>query len=122
MTKRTDGRGASNKHEKMNIPPLREPYKLTEEQEQIIARYRDELEHWLKQRVSIECWTENYLAHPTGLGDRVFIELRTGNWKHIMSASVIEMDMAHTDVFYYTMRRLVDDTMQELLIRGASYT
>lgn len=102
------------------IPPLKQPFKLTDEEKQIVKRFQEELEHRLKTTVVFDIYTENFLAHPIPSFELVKFEIQAGNWKRIMSISKTELEISNGMAFFYFMRRLVDEVMQDLLMRGAN--
>lgn len=101
-------------------PSLKEPYELNEIEQQIIKRFKEELDYRLKTNVEFEIYTENFLAHPKPLHDTIKFEIKAGNWKRIMSLGKVELEVSSGEVFFYFMRGLVDETMQDLLVRGAN--
>jgi hypothetical protein len=104
----------------LNIPPLREPYELKESDQRILERYKEELEYRLKTNITFDIYTENFLIHPTPYSNHIVVEVKAGNWKKINTISQAELDVGQGEVFYYFMRRFVDDLMSDLLTRGAN--
>lgn len=107
--------------EKTNLPPLKKFVELTEDQKLTVDRFKEELQYRLGTDISIEVYKLNYLAYPSQYGDSTTFEVKAGNWKRIAQISNVEMTTSYGQVFYYFMRRLVDDTMSDLLKRGATY-
>lgn len=105
---------------KKELPPLKKAYKLNDEEAKIVARFKEELTHRLKTDVIIDIYTENYLAHPIPSLDLIKFEIQAGNWRRIMTISETELRISNNMAFFYFMRRLVDETMQDLLMRGAN--
>jgi hypothetical protein len=103
----------------IDIPPFQEPYKLTDEQQRLVDRYIEEMESRLKTIVTIEVYKENHMVYPK-LDDRIFFKLTAGNWKRIGTLSIMEIETSLGNVLFYFLRRLVDDTMADLLMRGAN--
>lgn len=101
------------------LPPLRQEYKLTDDNKLIVKRFVEELEHRLGVQVGIEAFKENFLAYPSIGGDTVCLEVRVGNWRSVQMISEMELDTRVSGSFYYFCRRLVDKTMGELLKIGA---
>lgn len=102
-----------------NLPPLKEPYKLKEQEQKIVDRIKEELDYRLKTDVVIDIYTENFLVHPTPYFGTIKVEIIAGNWKRINAITQIELELNQGEAFYYFMRRCVDETMQDLLIRGS---
>lgn len=105
-----------------DILPFQEEYPLNEEQKAMVARYIEELTGRLKTTVTIEVYKENHMVYPK-LDHRIFFKVTCGNWKHIGQLSVLELDSNNYGgmAFFYFLRRLCDEVMEEILTRGANY-
>ena len=103
-----------------DLPILKQPYELTEYQQKLLDRYKEELDHRLAQNVSFSIYTENFMAYPQRVGQYITFELEAGNWKRIARISEMELNSQYGQAFYYFLRQLVDDTMADLLKRGAA--
>lgn len=103
------------------LPPLREPYKLSEDQSRVVERFKEELVHRLGGiSVAIEIFKEHLLAYPSLHGDTIHFEVRVGNWRRVQVISEMELENTISGSFYYFCRRLVDATMADLLRIGAA--
>ena len=102
------------------LPELKQSYELSEYEQSVLNRFKEELEHRLKQTVTIDIYITNYLSFPSRFSDDITFELQAGSWKRIAKISKTELELNHGQAFYYFMRRIVDDTMSDLLIRGAN--
>lgn len=94
------------------LPPIKEPFKLTDENKSILERFRDELQHRLGVDVSFEVYKENLLAYPSVHAATIKIELRVGHWRRISAITEVELDIRAGGSFYYFCRRISDDVMR----------
>lgn len=106
--------------EEINLPPMQEEYKLNEQEESLLKRYKEELSYRLAQPVTVEIYKENFITHPSPLSDVIHFKIQAGNWKRIATLSEVELKSGYGEVFHFFLRRLVDDTMADLLKRGAA--
>jgi hypothetical protein len=105
---------------KPHLPPFREEYELSEQNQRVINRFKEELEHRIQIPVCIKVYKENYLAYPSLHRDLVKFEITVGNWHRVSSVSEFEIDSVVGGSFFYFCPRLVDDIMAALLRIGAS--
>jgi hypothetical protein len=108
------------KDKKLELPPFREVYVLTDSQQQIVDRFLEELRGRVRSDVSVEFWKENFLAYPSKHADTITVELTVGNWKRASTIIEPELSYGYGEPFYYFFRKLSDDVMADLLKRGAS--
>lgn len=106
--------------EEKKLPPLKEEYKLNEQQKELLKRYIEEMDHRLATKVRIDVYTMNYITYPNRLSNMINFEVTAGNWHHIATLNEVELNADYGQVFHYFLRRLVDDTMADLLKRGAA--
>ena len=106
------------KKESVDLPPLKEPYKLSDEQQRIVDRFIDEMKHRLRTSVTVEFYKENYLAYPSKFADTITVEIVAGNWRRIATIIEQELQIGYGEVFYYFFRKLTDDVMADLLVKG----
>jgi len=103
------------------LPPLKEAYKLTEENELILKRFGDELHHRLGGvSVTFEVYKENFLAYPSVHADTIKFEVTVGNWRRVSAITEVELDIQAGGSFYYFCRRISDDVTSDLLKIGAA--
>jgi hypothetical protein len=102
------------------LPPFKEPYELSENNKLIIDRFLEELKSRTGTSVAIVIYKENLLAYPSLHSDTVKFEVRIGNWHRVMSISEFELDATVGGSFYYFCRRIIDDTMADLIQIGAA--
>lgn len=102
------------------LPPLKEDFVLNENQQAILDRFKEELEHRIRMNVSFKVWKENLLAYPSINPDLIYFEIRVGNWRREQVISSMEMEVGIGGSFFYFCRRIVDQTMADLLRIGAS--
>lgn len=108
------------KEEKLlDLPPLKQPYKLSDENQRIVDRFIQELTHRLKAEVTVDIYKENYLAYPLKPLDRITVDVTAGNWHRVGTIIEHELEISNGEVFYLFFRKMIDDTMSDLLIRGA---
>jgi len=103
------------------LPPLKEPFALSDEQKEFVARLEKELTHRVKTNVTISVYIENHLV--TGIDpllNYVHFEFQVGHWKRHGVISQAELSLGRFEVLYYSLRRLADETLNDLIIRGAN--
>lgn len=104
---------------KIELPPLKQLYKLSDENQCIVDRFVDELKHRLKTDVTVDIYKENFLGYPVKALDRITVEVVTGNWRRVGTIIEHELQIGQGEVFYYFFRKMIDDIMADLLVRGA---
>lgn len=105
----------------INFPPLREGYKLIDQNQKIFDRFREELDHRLGGvRFSFSIYKENLLTYPSIHADTVVFEITVGGWRRSMYISEIELDNFTSGSFYHFCRRMVDNVISDLIKIGAS--
>jgi len=108
------------KDEKSELPPLKEAYKLSEENQHILERFRDELQRRLGVSVGFEVYKENFLTYPSIHADTIKVEVMVGGWRRVAVITEIELDIQAGGSFYYFCRRIADDVMNDILKIGAA--
>lgn len=101
------------------LPPFEVEFELGENEMSIVKRFVQELESRLQSPIKVRIFKQNQIVHPKTFIDNIYIELTAGNWKRIATISPTELEMNYGQAFYYFMRRMADETMADLLIRGA---
>lgn len=112
-----------NSMKNKTLPQLQEPFALNEEQKELVARIEKELTHRVKTKVTITAYVENHLI--TGIDpliNYVHFEFQIGHWKRHGVISQAELSLGRFEVLYYSLRRLADETLNDLIIRGANST
>ena len=107
--------------DKKTLRPLKEPFALSDEQKRLVNQIEKELTSRVKSNVTISVYEENHLV--TGIDpflNYIHFEIQVNNWKRHGVISQAELSLGRHEVLYYSLRRLADEFLNDLIIRGAN--